>query len=75
VSGVWVIKTVGGSSFQNAFKFLEQRGNIQHARIHNKKDKGWFRRAAFLLVILLWASMSIHLVPLLMTCYFFQFHK
>jgi hypothetical protein len=31
---------LGGRSFQEVFKYLERRGNIRHARIHNKKDKG-----------------------------------
>jgi hypothetical protein len=30
---------VGDSRFRSAFKFLEERGKIRHARIHNKKDK------------------------------------
>ena len=31
---------VGGSTFQSAFKFLEERGKIRHARFRNKFDRG-----------------------------------
>ncbi|KAL7531672.1 hypothetical protein ACHAXR_004168 [Thalassiosira sp. AJA248-18] len=30
---------VGGRTFQDAFKFLEERGQIRHARFRNQKDK------------------------------------
>jgi len=30
---------VGGRTFQDAFKFLEERGKLRHARFRNQKDK------------------------------------
>jgi hypothetical protein len=46
---------VGGTSFQEVFKYLERRGNIRHARIHNKKDKGtsfnWFFKVILVEII------------------------
>lgn len=45
---------VGGSTFQSAFKFLEERGKIRHARFRNKKDRGvYFRTQTYAVMFLL----------------------
>jgi hypothetical protein len=35
---------VGAVSFQDAFKFLERRDKLRHARFRVKEDKGEFER-------------------------------